>query len=273
MIKKYKPSNAAVRQRTVYIGPGHNVKPSRLILKSLTAPLKGPMGRSKGKVSVEQKCRGVKKRYRIIDFKRSKYKIEGVVESIQYDPNRACDIALILYKDGERRFILCPAGLSIGDKVVSDEKTSPSIGNAMALKNIQVGLPIHNVELYPHAGGKFIRSAGNAGYIMAKDAGYVDVKMPSGEIRKFLENCFATIGQVGAEEWKLVSIGKAGLMVKRGVRPTVRGKTRSYGHPLSGSYKRRVGRHPVDKWGNLSKGKKTRKRKYTDKYIVKRKRS
>jgi large subunit ribosomal protein L2 len=152
--------------------------------------------------------------------------------------------------------------------VLSGEKAEVKVGNAMQLANIPLGVAIHNIELYPEGGGKFIRTAGGSAYITAKEGDYVNIKVSSGEVRKFLARCFATIGQLSNEEWKLIKLGKAGRSYHMGRRPKVRGKTRSYGHPLGGSYKRRVGRQPVDKWGNLSKGKKTRSRKHTNKYIV-----
>jgi large subunit ribosomal protein L2 len=269
MIKSYKPTSTARRGQTIYKGAGNNVKPIKSVKKKLTVPLKGNVGRAHGKISVHHRMRGAKKRYRIIDYKRNKYNIPGIIESIEYDPNRACEIACVLYADGERRYILSPLGLKVGDKVISGESVPMTMGNALPLKNISVGIPVHNIELYPLAGGKFIRTAGAAGHITAKEKDYINIKMPSGEIRKFLAECFATIGQLSADEWKLIKIGKAGRKHHMGVKPTHRGKASSWKHPLGGSYKRRVGRQPVDKWGNKSKGKKTRKRTNTSKYIVK----
>lgn len=269
MIKKYKPTSAARRGQTIYIGKGHNSKPARKVQRKLTVAIKKPAGRGTGKISVHHKRVGAKKRYRLIDFKRDKYNVEGIIESIEYDPYRTCDIAVALYMDGERRYILCPLGIEVGNKIISGEKVQPNFGNAMPMKNIPVGLPIHNIEMYPKAGGKFVRSAGNSAIITAKEDKYVNVKMPSGEVRKFLGECYATVGQLSGDEWKLVKFGKAGRLYHMGIRPTIRGKARPWKHPLGGSYKRRVGRQPVDMWGNLAKGKKTRKRKYTNKYIVK----
>lgn len=273
MIRAYKPTSAGRRGQTIYIGKGHNQKPSKKVRKSLTVDKKGPVGRSHGKISVQHRKQGSKKRYRIIDFKRNKHGIKATVESIEYDPNRSAEIALLLYKDGERRYILAPSGLNVGDEVESGDSATVNLGNTLPLSKIPVGLPIHNIELYPNAGGKFVRSAGNAAFITAKESDYTNVKMPSGEIRRFLSTCYATIGQLSADEWKLIKFGKAGRKYHMGVRPTTRGKARSWKHPLGGSYKRRVGRHPVDMWGNKSKGKKTRSRKYTSKYIVKDRRS
>lgn len=271
MIKRYKPTSPGRRGQTRLISVETKIKTKtdKKIVKKMTKGLVGAVGRSDGKISMHHKRRGAKKLYRLIDFKRNKYDVEGTVESIEYDPNRTSDVARILYVDGERRYILAPKGLKVGEKIISSQKADPDIGNALPLGKMPVGTKIHNVELYPGAGGRFIRSAGAAGTVTAREKGYVNVKMPSGEVRKFLAKCFATIGQIGRDEWKLTKIGKAGRNYHRGIRPTTRGKARAYGHPLAGSYKRRLGRQPVDKWGNLSKGKKTRNRRHTDKYIVK----
>lgn len=268
MIKSVKPTSPGRRGMTYLIGKGSKSKLIKSVRKGLTSKLSGTVGRSKGRISIYNRRRGAKSRYRQIDFKRNKYNIEGVVESVEYDPNRTCEVAVILYTDGERRFILAPAGISVGDRVISGEKVPVKAGNSMPMANIPIGTPIHNIEMYPMAGGKFIRSAGGAAYITAKEGKYVNIRMPSGEIRRFLAACYATIGQIGNEEWKLVTLGKAGRSFHLGKRPKTRGKARSDGHPLGGSYSRRLGRQPVDKWGNLSKGKKTRKRSNTNKYIV-----
>lgn len=268
MITKYKPTSPGRRGQTKLVSRGGKVKPKKRILKRLSIPLKGTVGRSHGRISVFQRCRGAKKRYRLIDFRRDKYDIPAKVEAIEYDPVRTCEIALLLYTDGERRYILAPADLKIGDIVVSGEKVTVSIGNSLPLGNIPVGMQIHNIEMYPKAGGKFVRGAGGVARITAKEGKYVNVRMPSREVRKFLSSCYATIGQLSNEEHKLVKLGKAGRAYHLGRRPKTRGKARSDGHPHSGSYSRRVGRQPVDKWGNLSKGGITRKRKHTDKYIV-----
>ncbi|OGC52174.1 50S ribosomal protein L2 [candidate division WWE3 bacterium RIFCSPLOWO2_01_FULL_39_13] len=269
MIKTYKPTSPARRQRTLSVSEGRKRKPMRFAVKNLMSSKRGSVGRSAGKISRQCRDSGEKKRYRNIDYKRDKYGIEGKIEFIEYDPNRTCDIALVLYNDGERRYMLAPAGIKEGDSVVSGEGISVKTGNALPLSDVPVGIPVHNVELYPGAGGKFIRTAGSAAFVTAHEKGYVTVKMPSGEIRNFLSGCFATIGQLGREDWKLMNIGKAGRSMHMGRRPKTRGKARSGQHPHGGSYSRRVGRNPVDQWGNLAKGKKTRRRKHTDKYIVK----
>ncbi len=274
MIKKYKPTSPGRRAQTKIVGSvTAKSRASRNSIRNLTVSLRGPVGRSHGRISVQHRFTGADRRYRLIDFKRDKKDILGIVESIDYDPNRTCEIALIKYIDGERRYILAPNGLLVGAKVFSGELIEPLVGCSMPMKNIPLGLSIHNIELYPSAGGKFVRSAGVSATITAKEGKFVSVKMPSGEVRRFLGNCYATIGQVGLEDWKLVSFGKAGRRYHMGVRPTTRGKARSDGHPLGGSYSQAMGRQPVDKWGNLSKGKKTRTRKYTNKYIIKDRRS
>ncbi len=273
MIKQVRPTSPGRRAQTYLKSGNESTKSSRAVRKKLTVASKGPVGRSAGRISVQCRHRGAKKRYRIIDFKRSKYGIEGTVESLEHDPNRSCDIALVLYVDGDRRYILAPIGLKIGSKVISGESVDILTGNALPLRQIPVGVPVHNLEMYPKAGGKFIRGAGTAAYVTAKEGKYVDIKLPSGEIKKFLGDCYGTIGQVGNEEHKLVSIGKAGRAFHMGQRPKTRGKARSDGHPHGGSYSRRIGRQPVDKWGNLAKGGKTRNRKHTDKFIVKSRRS
>lgn len=273
MIKKMRPTSPGRRAQTYFKSGNESVKSTKSVRKSLTVASKGPVGRSAGRISVQCRWRGAKKRYRLIDFKRSKYDIQGTVELVEYDPNRSCEIALILYPDGDRRYILSPSGLKTGEQVVSGENVDITTGNALPLKQIPVGVPIHNLEMYPKAGGKFIRGAGGAAYVTAKEGKYVDIKLPSGEIKKFLGDCYGTIGQVGNEEHKLVSLGKAGRSYHLGKRPKNRGKARSDGHPHGGSYSRRVGRQPVDKWGNLAKGGKTRSRKHTNKFIVKSRRS
>lgn len=269
MIKRVKPTSPGRRGQTYIKNENRTKSDSKMVSRKLTKDSKGVVGRSHGKTSIFNRRTGAKKRYRVIDFKRNKYDIPGNIVGIEYDPNRTSDIALVLYPDGEYRYILAPLGLKVGDQVVSGQNVDIKPGNSMPLKNIPVGTAIHNIELYPQGGGKSARSAGAAAFITAKEAGYANVKVPSGEVRKFLLECFATIGQLSNEELKLINLGKAGRSYHMGRRPKVRGKARSSNHPLSGSYKRRLGRQPVDRWGNLSKGKKTRNRKHTSKYIVK----
>ncbi len=267
MIKYYRPTSPGRRDQTRAVGKSHKdsiIKTPKGLLKTV----KQASGRSHGRISVQHRRVGAKKQYRIIDFKRNNYDVKGRVISIDYDPYRTCEIALISYKNGDKRYILASSKLSIGDVVVSGENVPIKEGNALPMNKMPVGTIIHNIELYPKAGGKFIRGAGSSATLTASDGKYVHVKMPSGEVRKFLASCYATIGQVGNSDWKLMKLGKAGRSYHLGVRPTNRGIARSDGHPHGGSYSRRVGRQPVDKWGNLSKGKKTRKRKHTNKYIV-----
>jgi len=273
MIKYTKPTSPGRRGQTYMKRDVEMKKPTKASRKHLLSKLDGgAVGRSKGRISIYNRWKGAKKLYRIIDFKRSKYGVEGKIEATEYDPNRSCDIACVLYVDGERRYILSVEGLVVGDKVLSGEDAPLKSGCTVPLRKIPVGIPFHNIELYPKAGGQFVRSAGTAAYVTAKEGKYVDVKMPSGEIRKFLAECYGTIGKIGNEEHKLIKLGKAGRAFHLGRRPNNRGKARSDGHPHGGSYSRRVGRQPVDKWGNLSKGKKTRSRKHTNKYIVRAKR-
>lgn len=269
MIKRVKPTSPGRRGQTYLVAENLSKKKETKKVKSLKSANKGTVGRSKGRITIYNRRQGAKKAYRVIDFKRDKLDIPATVVSIEYDPNRTCNIALLSYADGEYRYILAPKDINVGDKVVSGEKVDVKPGNAMPLANIPLGVAIHNIELYPNGGGKFVRSAGGAAFITAKEGDYVNIKVASGEVRKFFAKCFATIGQLSNEELKLIKLGKAGRSYHMGRRPKVRGKTKTYGHPHSGSYKRRVGRHPVDKWGNLSKGKKTRSRKHTNKYIVK----
>jgi large subunit ribosomal protein L2 len=242
-------------------------------VRSLVVSQKGPVARSHGTVSMRHRSRGVKKLYRVIDFRRDKHDIPGKVVSIQYDPNRGSSIALIVYKDGEKRFILRPRGLEIGDFVISSATAvEERVGNCSTLGNLPLGVPVHNVELHPKKGGEIARGAGNFCIIMAKESGYASVKMPSGEVKKIRLSCFATIGSLDNEDVKNISFGKAGIKKHIGRRSKVRGV--AYGnprkHPHGGSYKTSgVGRKsPVSPWGQPAKGFKTRKRLHTDKYIV-----
>ena len=273
MIRIMKPTSPGRRGQTYLRSGNESAKPLRSVRKNSMVSLSGPVARSAGRISVQTRWGGAKRRYRIIDFKRDKYDVEGAIESLEYDPNRTCDIAMVLYPDGDRRYILAPMGLKIGDKVLSSQKADLTPGNSMPLSVVPLGIAVHNLEMYPKGGGKFIRGAGTAAFITAKEGKYVDVKLPSGEIKKFLADCYGTIGQVGNEEHKLVKLGKAGRAYHLGRRPKTRGKARSDGHPHGGSYSRRVGRHPVDQWGNLAKGGKTRRRSHTDKFIVKSRKS
>ncbi len=268
-IKRYRPTSSGRRQRADVADKGLSKERP---LRPLTKGKKGPVGRGKGRITTRHREVGEKKLYRRIDFKRDKKDIEGRITSLEYDPNRSANIALVVYKDGEKRYILAPAGLKVGDTVVSGEKVEIKDGNAMPLKNIPVGLPIHNIELSPGRGGQLVRSAGAAARITAKEGGYVHIQMPSGEIRKNLRECMATLGQVSRIEHAAVKLGKAGRKRHMGIRPSVRGVAMHPGaHPHGGGEgKSGIGmKSPKSPWGKRTLGKKTRKRKYTDKYIIK----
>lgn len=243
--------------------------------KSLTTALKKNAGRnSRGKITVRHRGGGARRKYRIIDFKRNKDGIPGTVRSIEYDPNRSANIALIVYKDGEKRYILAPEGLQVGAVVESGPDVDIQVGNALPIANIPVGTIIHNIEMKPGKGAQLVRSAGNGAQLMAKEDKYAQVRLPSGEVRKILMVCRATIGEVGNSEHSNIQIGKAGRKRHMGWRPTVRGSVMNPNdHPHGGGEGRApVGRKsPVTPWGKPALGYKTRKKnKASDKYIVKR---
>lgn len=233
--------------------------------KSLLAPLKSKAGRNnQGKITVRHQGGGHKRRYRVIDFKRNKDDILGRVATIEYDPNRSANIALINYLDGEKRYILAPKNLEVGMSVVSGEKVDIKTGNALPLINIPVGTVIHNVELTPYKGGQLVRSAGASAQVLGKEEKYVLVRLKSGEVRKILATCRATIGQVGNEQHELINIGKAGRSRWLGKRPTVRGSVMNpCDHPHGGGEgKAPIGRKsPMTPWGKVALGMKTRKKK------------
>jgi len=240
--------------------------------KSLLRPMKRSGGRNNyGDTTSRFRGGGHKRRYRVIDFKRNKDNIPGVVKSIEYDPNRSSRIALICYSDGEKRYILAPIGLEVGDSVMSGEKVEPKVGNCMPLENIPVGLTIHNIEMHCGKGGQLARSAGAEAQLAAKEGNYAIVNMPSGEIRKVFIKCRATIGQIGNIDHQNISIGKAGRTRWKGRRSHVRGRAMNpVSHPMGGG-QGRLGRHPVSPTGVLSKGGKTRnKRKPSNKHIIRR---
>lgn len=242
--------------------------------KKLKVILKKHSGRDNtGQVSVRHQGGRQKRYYRLVDFKRDKRGVEGRVVDIEYDPNRTVNIALIEYQDGEKRYILQPEGLKIGDKVISSEQTEISPGNAMKLKNIPLGTPIHNIELYPGQGGQVVRSAGSYAEIVAKDEHYAHIKFPSREIRKVPLDCYASIGQLSNINHKLEKIGKAGRNRHMGIKPTVRGTAQNpRSHPHGGGEGRSgEGMIPKTPWGKVARGKKTRKKgKWSDKLIIKR---
>ena len=245
--------------------------------KNLTIPLKKNSGRNnQGKITVRHQGGGVKRKYRIIDFKRDKKDIAGVVASIEYDPNRTANIALINYMDGEKRYIIAPKNLKVGDKVISGENVDIKVGNALPIMNIPVGTVIHNIELRPGKGAALARSAGSSAQILGREGKYVMIRLSSGEQRKVLGTCMATVGVVGNEDASLVKLGKAGRKRHMGIRPTVRGSVMNPNdHPHGGGEGRApVGRKaPLTPWGKPALGYKTRNNKKTDKFIVRRRNS
>jgi len=243
--------------------------------KSLLAPLKKSGGRNnQGRITARFRGGGNKRRYRIIDFKRDKIGVPGRVVSIEYDPNRSARIALIQYVDGEKRYILCPDGLKVGDQVLSGDNADIKPGNALPLRAIPLGTVIHNIELVPGKGAQLVRSAGTAAQLVAKEGKYAQVRLPSGEVRMIHLECKATIGQVGHAEHENESLGKAGKSRYLGRRPHVRGSAMTpRDHPHGGGEgKAPIGRRggPVTPWGKPTLGKKTRRRKPSDKFIVRR---
>lgn len=240
---------------------------------SLVEKLSKTGGRNNlGRITVRHIGGGVRTQYRLIDFKRNKLRIEARVERIEYDPNRTALIALLVYKDGERRYIIAPDGLKVGDVVLSGDDSPIAVGNCLSLKNIPLGTTIHCVELKPGKGAQLLRSAGCSGQVVAKEGAYVTIKLRSGEMRKVLSSCTAVIGVVSNSENSLRVLGKAGAKRWRGIRPTVRGVAMNpVDHPHGGGEGRTSGgRHPVTPWGVPTKGYKTRSNKRTDKFIVRR---
>ncbi len=272
-IKTYRPTTPSRRQMTVsgFDGVDKHAKPEKKLLEVL----KKNSGRnSYGRITVRHQGGGNRQKYRVIDFKRDKRDVEATVLRIEYDPNRSAFIALVEYVDGERRYIVAPVGLNVGDKILSSAAADIKPGNALPLANIPVGTMIHNVELYPGKGAQLVRSAGNVAQLMAKENGMATLRLPSGEMRKVRLNCYAVIGQVGNIDHANVHIGKAGRKRHMGIRPTVRGSVMNpCDHPHGGGEgKSPVGRPgPVTPWGKPALGYKTRKTKNaTDKFIVKR---
>ena len=271
-IKSYKPTTPSRRQMTVTdYSCLSKVEPE----KSLLAPLKKTAGRnSYGRITVRHRGGGNRRKYRIIDFKRDKMNMSATVLTLEYDPNRSAFIALVQYEDGEKRYIIAPNGLAVGDVISSGKDADIKPGNALALCDIPVGTFIHNIELYPGKGAQLVRAAGNMAQLMGKEETYVLVRLPSGEMRKIPANCMATIGQVSNIDHENVSIGKAGRTRHLGIRPTVRGSVMNpCDHPHGGGEgKSPVGRPgPVTPWGKPALGYKTRKKHHrTDKFIVKR---
>ena len=271
-IKKYNPTTPGRRGMTVSTFEEITGKSE---IKSLMSPVKKNAGRnSYGKITVRHRGGGAKRQYRVIDFKRDKEGIPATVASIEYDPNRTANIALLVYADGEKRYILHPDGLNVGDKVLSGNTADIKPGNTLALENIPLGTVIHNVEMKPGKGAQLVRSAGSSAQLMAKENGFAQIRLGSGEVRMIPLNCKATIGQVGNVDHENVKIGKAGRKRWMGIRPTVRGVVMNpCDHPHGGGEgKSPVGMpSPVTPWGKPTLGYKTRKKhKASDKYIVRR---
>ena len=273
-IRHYKPTTPGRRKMSTLI---NNEITKDTPEKSLFKTLKKNGGRNNtGKITVRHQGGGAKRKYRIIDFKRNKLNVPGLVASIEYDPNRTANIALINYADGEKRYIIAPKGLEVGMQVVAGENADIKVGNALPIMNIPVGTMIHNIELRPGKGGELARSAGASAQILGRENNYVMIRLSSGEQRKILGTCMATIGEVGNEDSSLVKIGKAGRKRHKGIRPTVRGSVMNPNdHPHGGGEGRApVGRKaPMTPWGKPALGLKTRKKKQSDKFIVRRRNS
>ena len=267
-VKKFKPTSPGKRFKTVMDFSTLTKKDPE---KALTEVRKKHSGRNNnGRITVRHKGGGVRKLYRIIDFKRTKDAIPAKVAAIEYDPNRSARIALLHYRDGEKRYILAPAGINVGDVLESGEKADIKPGNALPIRFIPVGTVIHNIELRPGQGGKLVRSAGGAAQLMAKEGEYAQVRMPSGEVRLILMVCRATIGQLGNLDHENEVIGTAGRQRHRGKRPSVRGIAMNpVDHPHGGGEARSTsGRPPTTPWGQMTMGKKTRRNKRTQSMIV-----
>ncbi|MDD6021538.1 MAG: 50S ribosomal protein L2 [Acutalibacteraceae bacterium] len=271
-IRFYKPMTNGTRNMSVTDYSGlSKVKPER----SLLEPMNKTAGRnSYGRITVRHKGGGNRRKYRVIDFKRDKFGIPATVMTLEYDPNRSAHICLVQYEDGEKRYIIAPDGLNVGDKIEAGPEADIKVGNALPLANIPVGTIVHNVELYPGRGGQLARSAGNSAQLMAKEGGYALLRLPSSELRKVPAICMATVGVVGNTDHENVKIGKAGRTRHMGIRPTVRGSVMNpCDHPHGGGEgKAPIGRPgPVTPWGKPALGYKTRaKKNRSDKLIVKR---
>ena len=270
-LKKYRPITAGTRWR---IGNAYEEITTNKPEKSLIVPKKKTAGRNfQGRRSMRYMGGGHKKHYRLIDFKRNKIGIEAEVISIEYDPNRTAFIALVQYTDKEKRYIIAPKGLQVGTKISAGEGVAPEIGNALPLKNIPLGTTIHNIEMQPNKGGQLVRSAGTSAQLTNKETDYAIIKMPSGELRKILINCYATVGVVSNADHNLETAGKAGRNRWKGIRPRVRGVAMNpVDHPMGGGEGKASGGHPRSRKGKYAKGEKTRKLgKGSDKLIIQRK--
>ena len=273
-IRNFKPTTNARRKMSTLVNEEITKSTPE---KSLVITLKKNGGRNnQGHITVRHHGGGEKRKYRIIDFKRNKYDVIGTVASIEYDPNRTANIALINYLDGEKRYIIAPKDLKVGMQVVSGENVDIKVGNALPLINIPVGTVVHNIELHPKKGGELARSAGSSAQILGREDNYVMIRLSSGEQRKVLGACYATIGEVGNADYELVKLGKAGRSRHLGIKPTVRGSVMNPNdHPHGGGEGRApIGRKgPVTPWGKPALGYKTRKKKASDKLIVRRRNS
>ena len=273
-IRNYKPTTPGRRKMSALV---NEVLTTSTPEKSLLVTIKKNSGRNnQGKITVRHQGGGVKRKYRIIDFKRNKLNVPGTVASIEYDPNRTANIALINYADGEKRYIIAPKGLEVGATIESGENADIKVGNALPIMSIPVGTMIHNIELRPGKGGELARSAGASAQILGREGNYVMIRLSSGEQRKVLVTCYATVGVVGNEDASLVKIGKAGRKRHMGIRPTVRGSVMNPNdHPHGGGEGRApIGRKaPMTPWGKPALGLKTRKKKQSDKFIVRRRNS
>jgi len=274
-IKSYKPMTNGTRGMTKLVNEEITTSTPE---KSLLVTIKKNGGRNnQGKITVRHRGGGAKRKYRIIDFKRNKDGIEGVVSTIEYDPNRSANIALITYKDGEKRYILAPKGLKVGNVIESGENANIKVGNSLPLANIPEGTMVHNVELTAGKGGQLARSAGSSVQILGREGKYTLLRLTSGEVRKVLSTCRATIGEVGNADYELVNLGKAGRKRHMGIKPTVRGSVMNPNdHPHGGGEGRApIGRKgPVTPWGKPALGHKTRKNKLaSDKLIVRRRKT
>ena len=268
-LRKYKPVTAGTRWR---IGNAYAEVTTNVPEKSLLESLSGTGGRNaQGRRAMRYIGGGNKKMYRIIDFKRDKKDIPATVKTIEYDPNRTAFIALLNYVDGEKRYILAPQGLEVGGKVISGSAVAPEVGNALLLKNMPLGTVVHNIELQPGRGGALARSAGTYAQLSAKEEKYCVLKMPSGELRKVLSTCMATVGIVSNSDHALQSMGKAGRNRWKGIRPRNRGVAMNpVDHPMGGGEGKSSGGHPRSRTGKYAKGLKTRKQKGSDKLIIQR---
>lgn len=269
--KKLKPVTPGTRHR---IAPDFSELTAGTPEKSLITKLHSKAGRNNhGRITTRHQGGGHKRRYRIIDFKRNKFDIPAKVATIEYDPNRTARIALLHYADGEKRYILAPNKLKVGDTVISSQNTAtPDTGNAIPLMNMPLGTVVHNIEMQPGKGGQIVRSAGTSAQLIAKSDRYVTLKLPSGEVRMILGKCLATVGTVSNIDHMNVTLGKAGRSRWLGIRPTTRGVAMNpVDHPMGGGEGRASGGHPRSPWGQIAKGKKTRnRRKLSSKFIVRR---